>query len=125
MTTKYFGKRIKRNEDPRLLMGQALYTDDVHLPNMAHAAFVRSPYAHARILDIDVSAALARPGVLAIYTADDLGDYWQPGPLLVSPPPIKDITFNQRTQVPLAKGKVRYMGAAVVLVHVSALPSKK
>jgi CO/xanthine dehydrogenase Mo-binding subunit len=48
MATRFFGEPIKRNEDPRLLTGQALFVDDVHLPNMAHAAFVRSPYAHAR-----------------------------------------------------------------------------
>ena len=101
--TQFFGERIKRNEDPRLLTGQALFTDDVDLPEMAHVAFLRSPYAHARILSIDVSAALEREGVIAVYTADSLGDYWQPGPLLVQPPPIKDIVFNQRTQVPLAK----------------------
>jgi len=48
MSTRFFGERIKRNEDPRPLTGQALFVDDVHLPNMAHAAFGRSPYAHAR-----------------------------------------------------------------------------
>lgn len=116
MSTQYFGERIKRNEDPRLLTGQALFTDDVHLPDMAHAAFVRSPHAHARILEIDTSAALQREGVIAVYTADALGDYWQHGPLLVSPPPIEDIVFNERTQVPLAKDKVRYVGEPVVLV---------
>lgn len=105
MTTRYFGQPIKRNEDPRLLTGQALFTDDVHLPNLLHVAFLRSVYAHARIRSIDVSAALDIPGVVAIYTADDLGDYWKPGPLLVPPPPVKDLVFNQRTQVPLPKTK--------------------
>ena len=110
MPTRYFGERIKRNEDPRLLTGQGLYVDDVDLPNMLHAAFVRSPYAHARINTIDVSLALQRAGVIAIYTAGDLGDYWKPGPLLVSPPPVRDIVFNERTQVPLAKDKVKFAG---------------
>ncbi len=114
--TQFFGERIKRNEDPRLLTGQALFTDDVHLPGMGHAAFVRSPYAHARILSIDTSMAVAKEGVLAVITAVDLGDYWQPGPLLVPPPPVKDIVFNQRTQVPLAKDKVRHVGEPVALV---------
>jgi CO/xanthine dehydrogenase Mo-binding subunit len=82
MTTRYFGERIKRNEDPRLLTGQGLYVDDVDLPNMLHVAFVRSPYAHAKINSIDVSQALQREGVVAVYTANDLGDYWKPGPLL-------------------------------------------
>ena len=116
MTTRYFGERIKRNEDPRLLTGQGLFVDDVDLPNMLHVAFVRSPYAHARIKQIDVSQALGRAGVVAIYTAADLGDYWKPGPLLVSPPPVEGITFNQRTQVPLAKDKVRFAGEPVVMV---------
>ncbi|MCP4360496.1 MAG: xanthine dehydrogenase family protein molybdopterin-binding subunit [Chloroflexi bacterium] len=114
--TQFFGERIKRNEDPRLLTGQALFTDDVHLPDMAHVAFVRSPYAHARILSIDASFAWEQEGVLAVITAEDLGDYWQPGPLLVPPPPVKDIVFNQRTQVPLAKDKVRFVGEPVVMV---------
>jgi aerobic carbon-monoxide dehydrogenase large subunit len=116
MATRYFGERIKRNEDPRLLTGQGLYVDDVDLPNMLHAAFVRSPYAHARINNIDVSQALEREGVVAIYTANDLGDYWKPGPLLVSPPPVKDIVFNERTQVPLAKDKVKFAGEPIVMV---------
>ena len=67
MTTRYFGERIKRNEDPRLLTGQGLYVDDVDLPNMLHVAFVRSPYAHAKINSIDVSQALERAGVVAVY----------------------------------------------------------
>lgn len=116
MATQFFGERIKRNEDPRLLMGQALFVDDVQLAGMAHVAFVRSPYAHARILSIDAAAALAREGVLAVVTAADLGDYWQHGPLLVSPPPIQDIVFHERTQVPLAKDKVRHLGEIVAMV---------
>ncbi|HSL45558.1 MAG TPA: xanthine dehydrogenase family protein molybdopterin-binding subunit [Anaerolineales bacterium] len=116
MATRYFGERIKRNEDPRLLTGQALYVDDVDLPNMLHAAFLRSPYAHARINNIDVSQARERAGVVAIFTANELGDYWKPGPLLVSPPPVKDIVFNEKTQVPLAKDKVKFAGEPIVMV---------
>jgi carbon-monoxide dehydrogenase large subunit len=116
MTTRYFGERIKRNEDPRLLTGQGLYVDDVDLPNMLHVAFVRSPYAHAKINSIDVSQALGREGVVAVYTAKDLGDYWKPGPLLVSPPPVGDIIFNEKTQVPLAKDKVKFAGEPIVMV---------
>lgn len=116
MATRYFGERIKRNEDPRLLTGQGLYVDDVDLPDMLHAAFLRSPYAHARIHNIDVSQARQRAGVIAVYTAGDLGDYWKPGPLLVSPPPVKDIVFNEKTQVPLAKDKVKFAGEPVVMV---------
>jgi carbon-monoxide dehydrogenase large subunit len=116
MTTRFFGQRIKRNEDPRLLTGQALFVDDVHLPRMAHVAFVRSPFAHARINSIDTESARQVPGVVAIYTADDLGDYWQPGPLLVPPPPIERCEFHQRTQVPLAKDKVRHLGEPVAVI---------
>jgi carbon-monoxide dehydrogenase large subunit len=117
MSTRYFGQRIKRNEDLRMLTGQALHVDDVDLPNMLHVAFYRSRDAHGYITNIDVSAAKTRPGVVAVYTAEDLGDYWQPGPLLVPPPPtIKRLTFNQRTQVPLAKDKVRFVGEPIVMV---------
>ncbi|NUM34172.1 MAG: xanthine dehydrogenase family protein molybdopterin-binding subunit [Candidatus Brocadiae bacterium] len=116
MTTSYVGKSVKRLEDARLLTGQALFVDDVHLPNMLEVAFLRSSYAHARIRKVDTSAALKRKGVVAIYTAKDLGEYWQPGPLLVSPPPIKRLTFHARTQVALAKDKVRYVGEPIVAV---------
>jgi carbon-monoxide dehydrogenase large subunit len=116
MATQYFGERIKRNEDPRLLTGRALFVDDVNFSDLAHAAFVRSPYAHAKIVSIDTSAAQEVEGVLEIFTAEDLGDYWKPGPLLVSPPPIKNIVFNDRTQVPLAKGKVHNVGEPVVMI---------
>jgi carbon-monoxide dehydrogenase large subunit len=116
MTTRYIGERVKRNEDNRLLTGEALFVDDVELPRMLHAVVVRSPHAHARILRIDSIAARRREGVAAVYTAADLGDYWRAGPLLVPPPPIKDIVFNQRTQVPLAKDKVRHVGEPVALV---------
>ena len=116
MATRYFGQSIPRNEDRRLLTGQALFVDDVHLPGMLHVAFLRSDYAHARIQRIDVSAAKALPGVVAVYTAADLGDYWQTGPLLVPPPPIDGIVFNKRTQVILARDKVRHVGEPIAAV---------
>ncbi len=116
MSTRVFGQRIKRNEDPRLLTGQALFTDDVQLPSMLHAAFVRSPYAHANILSVDTSAAREMPGVYAVYAADDLGDYFRHGPLLVPPPPIERLSFNARTQPILARDKVRHVGEPVAVV---------
>lgn len=116
MSTRYFGQRLIRNEDPVLLTGQALFTDDVHLPGMLHVAFKRSDYAHARIRRIDVGAARQRPGVVAVYTAADLGAYWKPGPLLVPPPPVEGAVFNVRTQVPLARDKVRHVGEPIVMV---------
>ena len=117
MTKKYIGKRIKRNEDPRLLTGQALFVHDVELSGMLHAAFLRSDYAHAYLRSIDVSEALKRPGVVAIYTAEDMGDDWKPGPPLVSPPPtVEDVLFHSRTQVPLVKDKVRCAGEPIAVV---------
>src|SRR5580700_1464370 len=116
MTTRFFGAPIKRNEDKRLLTGQALFIDDVELPGMLHATFLRSQLAHARIKGIDVSQALKRPGVIAVYTADDYGAFCQPGPLLVPPPPIPGIVFNLRTHMPLAKDKVRYAGEPLAVV---------
>ena len=113
---RLLGTRQKRNEDPRLLTGRALFVDDVELPGMAHAAFVRSPYAHARLGAVDAGAARAMDGVLGVYAADDLGDYWQHGPLLVPPPPVEGMEFHQRTQVPLARGKVRHVGEPVAVV---------
>jgi carbon-monoxide dehydrogenase large subunit len=117
VTKKYVGQRMTRTEDPRLLTGQALFVDDVDLPDMLYAAFLRSDYAHARLLSIDVSAARERPGVVAVYTAEDMGDAWQPGPPLVSPPPtVEDIVFHSRTQVPLVKDKVKLLGEPLAVV---------
>ncbi len=117
MTKKYIGKRVKRNEDPRLLTGQALFVDDVEIPGMLHAAFLRSDYAHARLLSVDVSEARALPGVVAVYTAEDMGADWEPGPPLVSPPPtVEDVTFYSRRQVPLVKDIVRHVGEAIAVV---------
>jgi carbon-monoxide dehydrogenase large subunit len=110
------GARAKRNEDPRLLTGRALFIDDLDLPGMVHVAFLRSPHAHARLRKVDVSRARQREGVVAVYTAEDLGDYWQHGPLLVPPPPVEGMTFHQRTQVPLAKDKVRHLGEPIAIV---------
>ena len=72
MTNKYVGKSIKRTEDPRLIKGLAHYVDDIRLPDTLHVAFVRSVYAHARINSIDISAALASPGVVAVYLGKDV-----------------------------------------------------
>jgi carbon-monoxide dehydrogenase large subunit len=117
VTKKYLGQRIKRTEDPRLLTGQALFVDDVQIPGMLHAAFLRSDYAHARVHSIDVSAARVRPGVVAVFTAEDMGDAWRPSPPNVSPPPgMEGVTFHSRTPVPLVKDKVRHAGEALVMV---------
>jgi len=67
-----FGKPVLRKEDARLLVGAGCYSDDINLPGQAYACFVRSPHAHARIVDIDARAALAMPGVHGVLTAADL-----------------------------------------------------
>jgi carbon-monoxide dehydrogenase large subunit len=117
VTEKYVGKRMTRTEDPRLLTGQAQFVDDVQIPGMLHAAFLRSDYAHARLKSIDVSAARERPGVVAVFTAEDMGEDWRPSPPNVSPPPgMKGVTFYSRTPVPLVKDTVRHAGEALAMV---------
>jgi carbon-monoxide dehydrogenase large subunit len=69
---RLFGKSIKRREDPRFITGRGTYVDDVKLPGMTYAAFVRSPHAHAKIRTIDTSVALKRPGVVAVFTGKDM-----------------------------------------------------
>jgi len=114
---KYIGQPIKRKEDPRMLTGMAVFIDDIELPGMLHAAFYRSDYAHARIKSIDVSAARKRPGVVAVYTAEDFGDYWHPGPLQVPPPSaIEGSTFEAKPLVPIARDKVRFSGEPLAVV---------
>jgi aerobic carbon-monoxide dehydrogenase large subunit len=114
---KVFGQPILRNEDAQLLAGKAQFIDDIELPGMLHAAFLRSDYAHARIKKIDYSAALKRPGVIAVFIAEDFGDFWRPGPLQVPPPiAIKGSFFNARPLVPIAKGKVRFSGEPLAVV---------
>ena len=72
MSSRIFGSGIRRHEDPRLLTGTATYTDDLTLPGMLHAAMLRSPHAHARVLRVDVGRAKAAPGVVAAYTGTDI-----------------------------------------------------
>ena len=107
------GSSIKRREDPSLITGRGKYTDDFKLPGMLHAAMVRSPHAHARIKTIDAKAALALPGVIAVYTAADIEKAGLPGML-----PVGWLLPNLKA-VPhpiLAKGRVRYVGDAVAVV---------
>jgi aerobic carbon-monoxide dehydrogenase large subunit len=113
---RQIGERVRRNEDARLLTGRALFVDDVRLEGMLHVAFLRSQHAHARLVRVDATAARSRPGVVAVYTAADLGDYWRPGPLLVPPPPIAGLVFNACTQVPLARDKLRHVGEPIAMV---------
>ncbi|TQS25115.1 aerobic carbon-monoxide dehydrogenase large subunit [Microbispora sp. KK1-11] len=112
MTTKLFGEPVRRREDARLITGQGRYLDDLGAGALA-AAFVRSPHAHARILDIDVSAALDVEGLVAIYTWEDLpGALAEPLPLLIPHPALT----HGRTAYPLAREIVRHVGEPVVMV---------
>src|ERR1044072_9070438 len=71
-TNGLIGKSVKRVEDNRFITGKGNYTDDIILPKQTYAAFVRTPYAHAKIVSIDTEVAKAMPGVIAIYTGDDV-----------------------------------------------------
>ena len=112
MTTKLFGEPITRREDPRMVSGQGRYVDDLG-QGALEAAFVRSPHAHARIIDIDCSAALDVPGVVAIWTHEDLeGEQAGRLPLLVPHPSVT----HAITAYPLAKDEVNHVGEPVVMV---------
>ena len=112
MTTKFFGEPITRREDPRLVSGHGKYLDDLG-QDALEAAFVRSPHAHARILDIDVSATLDVPGVVAVWTHDDLQDFEAERlPLLVPHPSVRHAV----TAYALAKDEVKHVGEPVVMI---------
>ena len=114
MTTKLMGQKVQRVEDQRFLRGQGRYVDDVAVGSgTLHAAVLRSPHAHARIVDIDVSGVLDVEGVHAVWTYDDLtGPMAEPLPLLIPHPALT----QGRTQYALAKDEVNYMGEAVAFV---------
>ena len=113
MTTRIFGSGIRRREDPRLITGQASYTDDIKLPGMVHAAILRSPYAHATITSIDTGEADQQPGVIAVYTGADTDGVLNglPCAWLI---PNSDLKTPEHP--PIAKDKVRYVGDAVAVV---------
>ncbi len=112
MTTRVFGEPIARREDPRLLTGQGRYLDDLGSEALA-AAFVRSPHAHARIVDIDVADALDVDGLVAIYAYDDLaGSVAEPLPLLIPHPALT----HGRTPYALARDEVNHVGEPIVMV---------
>jgi carbon-monoxide dehydrogenase large subunit len=111
---RYTGASIKRSEDPRILTGRGRYVDDLKLPGMLHAAFVRSPLAHGRVLAVDVSAARALPGVVLVLTGTDLEAVTVSGqdPLFAmmgGGGPAPEYTL-------LATDKVRFVGDPVAIV---------
>ena len=105
------GKARLRKEDARLLTGQTNWTDNIVLPGLLHMAFVRSPFAHARITSVDVSEAKSMPGVIAAFSAADFGEQ---GSLPCGWPVTEDIIMPPHP--PMATDEVRYVGEAVAVV---------
>jgi aerobic carbon-monoxide dehydrogenase large subunit len=104
---------VARKEDPALVTGRGTYTDNIKLPGMLHIALLRSPFAHAKITHIDVSAALDQPGVVAAYTGEDLAEEW------AAPIPCGwAVTEDLKTpdHWPVARGEVNHVGDAVAVV---------
>jgi carbon-monoxide dehydrogenase large subunit len=112
MSARIFGSGIRRREDPRLITGTALYTDDLTLPGMVHAAMLRSPHAHARITRIDVRRAKEAPGVLDVFIGADV-DRLKPVPCawLIPNSGLKIAGYQC-----IVKDTVRYVGDIVAVV---------
>jgi len=108
----HVGRRMRRKEDPPLIQGRGKFIDDIDVAGVLHAAFVRSPEAHARITSIDTSAALARPGIHAVYTGADL-DLEAGLPLAWVPPGVE---VSAPVHWPLAKDEVKHVGDPVAVV---------
>lgn len=108
-----FGKAVKRREDPRLITGHGQYTDDVRLPGLLYAAILRSPHAHARIRKIDTSQALRHPGVVAVFTGQDIQGKMGTIPTAWLPPDSGIVTPPHHA---LAVDRVRYVGDGVAMV---------
>jgi aerobic carbon-monoxide dehydrogenase large subunit len=120
MGAKYFGAAVRRREDPRFLRGEGRFVDDVTLPGLLHAAFLRSPHAHARIVSIDATRARGLPGVVAVYTHADLARWMKPLPVFGATPPglAAAIRFDVRhaPQWALCKDVARHVGEIVAMV---------
>jgi aerobic carbon-monoxide dehydrogenase large subunit len=110
---KHVGRSLRRKEDPRLIRGRAQYVGDIALHGMLHAAIVRSPEAHARIVSIDAAAALAHRGIRAVYVGEDMADLLAPLPMAWAPAGV-EVTAPERW--PLARGKVSHVGEGVAMV---------
>src|SRR5437016_5087546 len=112
----YVGKAVRRREDARLLRGQGLFVADVRLPGLAHAAILRSPYAHARVRGVDLRQAAEQSGVLAALSYAELGEGTPKLPNLV---PHK--LLRPAMPYPLARDKVHYAGEPVAVVVAEVL----
>jgi aerobic carbon-monoxide dehydrogenase large subunit len=111
----YVGAPIPRREDARLLAGRGTFVDDLDIPGAVHAAMVRSPYAHARIVSINSEQARALPGVLAVITAQDVPLIQKPWPVRL-PSPIPGFTIRHGVRYTLPPDKVRHAGEVVAVV---------
>ncbi|HEU4438041.1 MAG TPA: xanthine dehydrogenase family protein molybdopterin-binding subunit [Methylomirabilota bacterium] len=124
MGAKYFGASVKRREDPRFLRGEGRYVDDIKLPGMLHAAFVRSPYAHARITGIRTEAARRLPGVAHVFTFADLERWMKPLPLFGAIPPglaaRVQVSMRQIGQLAMCRDEVRHVGEIVAMALASS-----
>ena len=109
----HVGRSLKRKEDPRLITGRASYVDDMTLPGLLHAAIVRSPEAHARIVSIDASAAMARDDVELVLTGEEMTDLASALPMAWAPPGTE---IANPPHWPLARGEVKHVGDPVALV---------
>src|SRR6266568_206151 len=110
---RYVGGGVARKEDPELITGQARFVDDLTLPGMAWMYVVRSPFAHAKITGLDASKAKEMPGVVAVWSGEDLASSWIGG-LPCAWPVTEDIKLP--THWPVAKDEVRHLGEAVAVV---------
>jgi carbon-monoxide dehydrogenase large subunit len=108
---RFVGQRVKRREDPRLLSGHGRYADDISLPGQLHIAFLRSDVPAGRIRGIDVRAALALPGVQAVFTGADLNDISGPLWTTTNGPPAFGPPMH-----PLAGDDVRFVGDPIAMV---------
>ena len=120
MGAKYFGAAVLRKEDPRYLRGEGRFVDDILLPGMLHAAFVRSPHAHARITRVATDAARRVPGVAYVFTFADLERWMKPMPLFGAVPPglaaRVDVTMKVVPQLAMCRDEVRHVGEIVAMV---------
>src|SRR6202042_9306 len=107
------GRAMRRKEDPALITGKGRYVDDIALPAMLWASFVRSPEAHAKIVSIDTSAATQRPGIQAVFTGEDMADIAGPLPMAWAPP---GVHVSNPPHWPLARGEVNHVGDPVAIV---------
>lgn len=108
-----FGATVKRREDPRFITGRGHFTEDVQLPGTLYASILRSPHAHARITKVDISQAQGHPGVMAVYTGQDLQGKIGLIPTAWLPP---NSNIKATAHHPLAVDKVRYVGDGVAMV---------